>query len=265
MDGRGGFREDLYAQQVRLADGGWETDAPNGCEREAHFLPCREGGILFAPRSASDATGLPSDSYVFDTTVLSVTREVGKAYFLSGSPDALTSWSCDDRIYVNGVDAGLGFSSTSAYDLCVPMDQDHGRESFRDITHLIPAGTSCVTFELKDTNRDLYGNTAIYLVSSETVAVPAVETSPAALSLRLVSANPARGGCEMSLELPVRAQVRLRVLDLAGRTVARLIDCAMEPGSHPVRWSTQRVSPGVYFVRLDAAGLGTTQRVVVLP
>ncbi len=57
--------------------------------------------------------------------------------------------------------------------------------------------------------------------------------------------------------LPVAAQVRLGIYDVAGREVAVLKNEQQSAGAQEVRWNGedeagQAVSAGVYFVRLDA-------------
>ena len=98
-----------------------------------------------------------------------------------------------------------------------------------------------------------------------------------ALVLR-VAPNPMLGETRLELNLdralPAGAPIPVRVLvmDVAGRVVARLADRSIETGTHVVRWNGRRDSDGraapagVYWLRVDAAGMAPrTARIVKLP
>ncbi|HEX7878539.1 MAG TPA: carboxypeptidase regulatory-like domain-containing protein [Candidatus Eisenbacteria bacterium] len=80
--------------------------------------------------------------------------------------------------------------------------------------------------------------------------------------------NPARGQVFLGFELAVPAAlVTLEVFDVAGRLVQGWRSDDMGAGVHQVEWSFDdrngtRVAPGCYFVRLSAAGVSVTRRVV---
>ncbi|MGQ9708021.1 MAG: T9SS type A sorting domain-containing protein [bacterium] len=81
--------------------------------------------------------------------------------------------------------------------------------------------------------------------------------------LRLtVAPNPVRGSTNLRYSLPQRAKVRLRLFDLSGRTVAKLVEAEKEPGWYSVAWDGRGVPPGVYLVRLDADGRVLTAKLV---
>lgn len=93
------------------------------------------------------------------------------------------------------------------------------------------------------------------------VATP--EALPTEFALALWP-TPARGAVHVSLALPRATSVRVRVLDLQGREMARLIDGALPPGRIERQWTPgAHVAPGLYFVRLDAEGRQWTRRVVL--
>jgi flagellar hook assembly protein FlgD len=45
--------------------------------------------------------------------------------------------------------------------------------------------------------------------------------------------------------------VRIRVLDLEGREVAKLVDGSVSSGRHEVSWSAGRVRAGIYSVVIE--------------
>jgi flagellar hook assembly protein FlgD len=59
------------------------------------------------------------------------------------------------------------------------------------------------------------------------------------------------------------------VFDVAGRRVVTLADGRLDAGRHRVEWdgraaTGRRLGSGVYFYRLEAAGLSAVRKVVVL-
>jgi flagellar hook assembly protein FlgD len=69
---------------------------------------------------------------------------------------------------------------------------------------------------------------------------------------------------------PQAGEVRLVVYDLAGREVRVLANGRLEADDYRARWdgrneSGQRVSGGMYVVRLEAEGRALVRRLVLLP
>jgi photosystem II stability/assembly factor-like uncharacterized protein len=67
---------------------------------------------------------------------------------------------------------------------------------------------------------------------------------------------------EYSLELP--CHVRMKVYDVAGREVASLIDQRQSAGSHTVGIKTDRLSSGVYFVRMTFGSRSITKKYILI-
>jgi hypothetical protein len=91
---------------------------------------------------------------------------------------------------------------------------------------------------------------------------------PAAFGLGILSENPFSYASVFDVSVARTAHVRLTVYDVAGRRVADLVDESMPAGRHAVRWNgdthSGRAASGVYFVRMEAAGLSFTKRVVLM-
>jgi flagellar hook assembly protein FlgD len=58
-------------------------------------------------------------------------------------------------------------------------------------------------------------------------------------------------------------QVNLKVYNTAGRLVSTLLDGWQEAGSHEVTFDGSKLSSGLYFVRMQTSGSGTTPTTVV--
>jgi hypothetical protein len=80
--------------------------------------------------------------------------------------------------------------------------------------------------------------------------------------------NPSHGMTRIPFALPAEANVRLDVLDLQGRRVARLVDGVMSAGRHEATWNgTDRgvqARPGLYFVRLEVRGRNLIRTVALM-
>jgi hypothetical protein len=85
---------------------------------------------------------------------------------------------------------------------------------------------------------------------------------PTAFALRIADRNPIGLGVHVSFDVPSRAAVEVVLFDVTGRSVATLVDGVLEPGTYTRRWSTQDLSPGVYFLRMAAPGFEKTCKVV---
>jgi hypothetical protein len=91
-------------------------------------------------------------------------------------------------------------------------------------------------------------------------------TLPVALALR--AENPARGSAAIAFALPSESEVRLTIVDLAGRNVATITEGRHAAGWHHLTWmgetATGMAAPGMYVLRLEAAGRTLTRRVSFL-
>lgn len=81
--------------------------------------------------------------------------------------------------------------------------------------------------------------------------------------------NPVSRQTTISYQLPANGRLSLKIYDTTGRPVATLVDKPTEMGYHRVRWdgkddSGRMVANGVYFYRLEAAGLTSTKKLVML-
>jgi hypothetical protein len=89
----------------------------------------------------------------------------------------------------------------------------------------------------------------------------------AEFALGTVQPNPTKGVAHVSFTVPRQSPVRLSVLDIQGREVAKLIDGALEPGRYQVTWTGNDArgpaASGVYFVKFEAGGKLVTRRLIL--
>ena len=87
--------------------------------------------------------------------------------------------------------------------------------------------------------------------------------------LLALAPNPALGEIRVSFQVPRPSRVSLTVHSVDGRRLGTIIDKTVTPGLHTVCWDGNRIggraaAPGVYFVRMEAAGHSLTRKVVLL-
>ena len=82
--------------------------------------------------------------------------------------------------------------------------------------------------------------------------------------LGLPRPNPAGGPVAVSWCLPQAARMRLEVVDIAGRVVARPVDADHAAGVHVALWDARRAAPGIYLLRASSGPWSAVRRVLVL-
>jgi hypothetical protein len=80
--------------------------------------------------------------------------------------------------------------------------------------------------------------------------------------------NPFTGSTHIFFALPQRMEVTIRVYDARGRLTRELLSATAGAGYHSTIWEGRssngdRVSPGVYFIHLEAGGIARTAKVVL--
>jgi len=92
---------------------------------------------------------------------------------------------------------------------------------------------------------------------------------PRILALHGPFPNPFAGGARLELELPRSGSIALRVFDVTGREVRRLLRGDLPAGRHLATWDGKdargaRVASGVYWFRLESYGETRETRALVL-
>jgi hypothetical protein len=92
---------------------------------------------------------------------------------------------------------------------------------------------------------------------------------PMAFGFTLLSSNPATGRVRFQFDMPVQGAVNFSVYDIAGRRVLDSDYSNISAGSHTMFWDRtdtrgRKVSNGIYFYRLEAAGNVATGKLVLV-
>ncbi|MDK9700531.1 MAG: T9SS type A sorting domain-containing protein, partial [bacterium] len=92
----------------------------------------------------------------------------------------------------------------------------------------------------------------------------ASEVIPQHFSLKPNYPNPFNSSTEIRYTIAKASIVDLRVFDISGRAIAKLIDFHQNPGEYTFHFEGKSLATGTYFVRLNAGNFSQTQKMVLM-
>jgi hypothetical protein len=119
----------------------------------------------------------------------------------------------------------------------------------------------------------LWGNVARAYITLDTaymgVTGPSTSLGVTGFWLAQNRPNPFKQGTVINYQIPKSEIVNLRVYNIAGQTVKTLANSMQRPGAYSVTWDGRdeggkRVSAGLYFYRLNVAGVSCVKRLVMI-
>ncbi len=134
-------------------------------------------------------------------------------------------------------------------------------------------GTSCPYPLYAISGSDSYHLTAVGLygviLRTNTGGVLSVPSSsatnmPARFTLEQNYPNPFNPVTTIRFSIPETRTVTLKVYDLLGREIARLVDERLTPGSYTISWDANNVTSGIYFYRLTAGDYSEVKKMLYL-
>ncbi|MBU0692866.1 S8 family peptidase [bacterium] len=93
---------------------------------------------------------------------------------------------------------------------------------------------------------------------------PAAFTLPSEFALHPNYPNPFNPETMISFDVGTHSRVVIRVYDLLGREVSKLVDRRLSPGTHSVSFSGANLASGIYLVNMQADGFSATHRMVLM-
>jgi hypothetical protein len=84
-------------------------------------------------------------------------------------------------------------------------------------------------------------------------------TAPAEYSLSQNYPNPFNPATTISFNLAFDSKVNLKVFNVLGQEVARLLDSDLAAGSHTIQFDADNLNSGIYFYKLEAVGSDGTE------
>lgn len=231
--------------------------------------------------------GIPNTAYLQVQALTDSTTGLETFYVFVGTDEVLDAiqtaqpWKVrlTNMVWDDNQSRILAPGNSVAQVTTVTPDADHGFDLYAQ-TPLTPAvtyGGAILSFAAIPLSGvpDLDPTTNAFVLSNAQTKhqFPIVDAGPMASStLRLAPPvpNPARAGSSLRWALARAGQARLSVVDVNGRLVRTLQDGAATAGDHSTVWDLldargARVTPGLYFVALEADGQPTrTTRLVVV-
>ncbi|TKJ42188.1 hypothetical protein CEE37_00485 [candidate division LCP-89 bacterium B3_LCP] len=125
------------------------------------------------------------------------------------------------------------------------------------------------TFEKSGVDALSGGNEPAYAVlsgwdESEYIELP-VNSVSVAQDISLGShPNPFNPHTSLSFTLPASGRTSLKIFDLAGRTVATLLDREMQAGSHSMQFDGNQLASGVYLAVIEVGNMRAVERLLLL-
>ncbi len=190
----------------------------------------------------------------------------GKAILKSA--DAGATWAYVDSVNTDLYDlnflatpSGTGFAVGTKF----VMKTTNGGASWTNIID-----TNVVRGTLNSCTSDPAGNmwiggasTTIFTTSSVTSVRPVSDVAPTGYALGQNYPNPFNPSTQITFALPVSERVSLTVYDLLGRTVATLVNGAVNAGTYTVDWNAAGVSSGVYLYRFQSGSYSNTKKLIL--
>lgn len=131
------------------------------------------------------------------------------------------------------------------------------------------SGKLFFTLQRADTAQGQYANPPVVVVYrfaiDSTVAVEEkAEAAPHDFELEQNYPNPFNPNTVIRFQLSTNSYVTLRVFDVNGREVARLLDGEMKAGNHDVSFAPRDWAGGIYFYKITAGNFSQTRKAVLM-
>jgi len=103
-----------------------------------------------------------------------------------------------------------------------------------------------------------------FTMNPGTAVTPIGTTVPQSYSLAQNYPNPFNPVTKINFAIPKQGFVTLKVYDMLGREVTKLVNEVKQAGTYSVDFDATRLSSGVYFYKLEAGGFVDTKRMVLV-
>jgi hypothetical protein len=80
----------------------------------------------------------------------------------------------------------------------------------------------------------------------------------------VIAPNPFSNVTTISFSLTQSANVSLKIFDLPGKLITTLVNSEIQAGVHEFKWEGNKVSAGIYFLRIEAGNYSETRKIFVI-
>jgi pectate lyase len=234
--------------------------------------------VTFSGFDSAKIATYKSRSYLVPMdSVITTSPSQAKDDVLTSAGASIPQRDTIDRRIVNDVLMGTGHSIATTADqpegawpvlnsMPAPADDDHdGMPNDWELTHSLNPNDST------DRNNIGYGGYTqleVYLntLTGEIVtnADDFITAVPEQFVLDQNYPNPFNPTTTIKFQIPTLSHVTLKVFDVLGREVSKLVDGIMAPGYKSVRWDAGNVPSGVYFYQLRAGSFTETRTMLLM-
>ncbi len=116
---------------------------------------------------------------------------------------------------------------------------------------------------IKASTRVLQGWSLNLLTEAEAVGIPTME-SLANFGLEPIRPNPVNQEAVITFQLPKPSAVNLKVYNQLGQELANLANEDLPEGVHSRIWNPGNLAPGTYFIHLEAGGMISVRKAVIV-
>ncbi|MGA7306429.1 MAG: T9SS type A sorting domain-containing protein [Rhodothermales bacterium] len=161
--------------------------------------------------------------------------------------------------------------TTSQYGACYPYFSQIGTSStttYTDTDVMIevppPQGEPYQRYRVRSVKSGI--NSLTYSNEAQIIATSLYKRAgkPTAYELSANYPNPFNPTTEISFSLPEDALVVIRLMDVTGREVSRVVDAAFHAGRHTVTFDASGLPSGVYLYRMEAGSFTETRRMILM-
>lgn len=230
------------------------------------------GAIPARDAVALDVPALPGPGTTFDVPVRCTGRGdiQGMSVALAWDDAIVEPVTVSDGAWLDGQTRGhlLMPARPGAFDVALlgrgaglTGEGEIARVTFR----VLAAGDPRIRFDRVDA-RDLANRPVAIESDGDAGTTPA---PPARTAFGVVAPNPSRGDVGVEFTMATAGRAGLSVFDLSGRRVRTLLGEPLGPGAYRIVWNGRddagvRVAPGLYLLRLDAAGTVANRRITIV-
>ncbi len=115
--------------------------------------------------------------------------------------------------------------------------------------------------DIEVTVADINGD-ALYISHSR--SGQSFQSGPHSFELSKLYPNPFNPSTEVSFSLAIDNYVRLSAYDVRGQEVDVIFEGAQSVGQHSYTWNASHIPSGVYYIRLQAGDMVTSQKALLI-
>ncbi|MCB9357756.1 MAG: T9SS type A sorting domain-containing protein [Calditrichaeota bacterium] len=264
----------------------WTRENANGpIELDVAFGDRAEGNWLSLAESEADSflwtvegeetefaalrVRLADDGAVFDTTDSPLAIRLPSITVLE--PNNGGAYDVDQVLRIRweseglpaGVHVGLWRGApVNAFDTLFVATENDGEEEW---TITGPAADSCYVIIASEADTSIHDISDVHFrITGGTSADPRNQAIPQEISLGLPYPNPFNSTLTIPFDLPQPAHVTITIFDVLGREVATLDEGLRPAGYLRTQWQADRVTSGMYFVRMQSEEFSDVRRVQLI-